>query len=230
MEIETTSDFESCSRRAAELIVAAAERAVGERGRFTLALSGGRSPWRMLEILESLPMPWADTRIFQVDERVAPDGDADRNHTRMEALLRGPMDEHGGELHPMPVTSADLDAAAEQYAATLAGAAGSPAVLDLVHLGLGEDGHTASLVPGDPVLAVADRDVALTGDYQGRRRMTFTYPLINRARARLFVATGAAKREMVARAVSHDPAIPAGWVVAGNTLMLADREAMGEDA
>src|SRR5262249_33736332 len=144
-------------------------------------------------------IPWRAVRIVQVDERVAPDGHSDRNltHVRECLLDRAPLAPE--QIFAMPVESADLEDAAAQYARTLQQIAGSPAVLDLVHLGLGPDGHTASLAPGDPVLSIDDADVALTGPYQGRRRMTLTYPLINRARRVLWVVTGLEKAGMVNR-------------------------------
>ena len=125
----------------------------------------------------------------------------------------------------MPVESADLDEAAARYAQTLVDVAGSPPVLDLVHLGLGSDGHTASLVPGDPVLDVTDADVALTGVYQGRRRMTLTYPVLNRARRVLWLITGEDKAAMLVRLRRGDPAIPAGRVRQDHAVVLADRAA-----
>ena len=161
--------------------------------------------------------------MLQVDERVAPEGHADRNLTHMRESLhaRRPR-EH---IHAMPVESADLDEAAARYAQTLADIAGSPPVLDLVHLGLGADGHTASLIPGDPVLDVTDADVAPTGVYQGRRRMTLTYPALNRARRVLWLITGEDKAAMLVRLRRGDPAIPAGRVRQDHALVLADRAA-----
>ena len=128
----------------------------------------------------------------------------------------------------MPVEAPDLEAAAAQYAMTLRKIAGSPPVLDLVHLGLGPDGHTASLVPGDPVLQVADTDVALTGIYQGRRRMTLTYPILNRSRHVLWLVSGPDKAEMVSRVYAGDTSIPAGRVQREHALMLADRAAASQ--
>jgi 6-phosphogluconolactonase/glucosamine-6-phosphate isomerase/deaminase len=125
----------------------------------------------------------------------------------------------------MPVDGPDLEAAAESYARLLQGVAGSPPVLDLVHLGLGPDGHTASLIPGDPVLDVTDADVALTGAYQGRRRMTLTYPAINRARRILWLVTGAEKAGPLVRLRAADASIPGGRVRQVRALVLADREA-----
>ena len=119
----------------------------------------------------------------------------------------------------MPVWAHDLDAAASMYAADL------PAALDLVHLGLGPDGHTASLVPGDPVLDVTDREVAVTGIYQGRRRMTLTYPALNKARGVLWLVTGEDKVDALQRLLRGDTSIPAGRVAAENALVLADRSA-----
>jgi 6-phosphogluconolactonase len=125
----------------------------------------------------------------------------------------------------MPVDSPDLEAAANQYALNLREIAGAPPVLDLVHLGLGPDGHTASLVPGDPVLDVTDTDVALTQPYQERRRMTLTFPAINRARRILWVVTGAEKAGMLLRLRDGDVTIPAGFVRRDQALVLADRAA-----
>ena len=128
----------------------------------------------------------------------------------------------------MPVEMPDLEAAAKQYARTLTGIAGAPAVLDLVHLGLGPDGHTASLVPGDPVLDVTDSDVGLTDEYMGRRRMTLTYPVINRSRKILWLVTGSEKVPMLARLRAGDTTIPAGRVSREQALVLADRAAAGD--
>ena len=182
MKIDVLPDSDTVAREAANFIAAEARAAVLARGRFLFAVSGGHTPWLMLHALAGEPVPWAEVHLIQVDERVAPAGDPDRNftHIRESLLTRVPL--RAEHVHAMPVEAPDLEAAAEGYARLLQEVAGSPPVLDLVHLGLGPDGHTASMVPGDPVLDVTDADVALTGVYQGRRRMTLTYPTINRAR------------------------------------------------
>ena len=128
----------------------------------------------------------------------------------------------------MPVESPDLEAAAARYAATLGAIAGTPPVLDLVHLGLGPDGHTASLVPGDPVLEVTTADVALTGIYQKKRRMTLTYPIINRSRRILWLVTGSEKVEMLDRLRKGDASIPAGRVRQDQAVLFADKAAAGQ--
>ena len=225
MNVEILADADSVARRAAEVIAGEARAAVKARGRFTLAVSGGRTPWLMLRALGSLDVPWADVHVLQVDERIAPAGHPDRNATHLEAsLLAGPPVGRV-RVHAMPVESADLDEAAARYVQTLVDVAGSPPIVDLVHLGLGTDGHTASLIPGDPALEVADADVALTGVYQGRRRMTLTYPVLNRARRVLWLITGEDKASMLGRLIGADPAIPAGRVRQDNALILADRGA-----
>jgi len=191
-----------------------------------MAASGGTTPWEMLRALANEDVPWPHVHIFQVDERVAPAGHADRNLTHLiDALSHAPI--RPEQIHAMPVAVSNLDAAAQQYAEELSAFAGSPPKLDLVHLGLGADGHTASLVPGDAVLDIVDRDVAMTSVYQGRRRMTLTYPLINRARKVLWLATGAAKAPMLARLRAGDPSIPAGRVRQDNATILADAAAAG---
>ncbi len=190
MKVEVFSDDESTARAAAKFVAAEAAAAVGVRGQFVMAVSGGRTPWIMLRALGNEEVPWERVHVVQVDERVAPAEHPDRNlaHLRETLLDHSPI--RPEQIHAMPVESPDLEAAARQYASTLGEIAGSPPILDLVHLGLGPDGHTASLVPGDPALNVNDVDVAVTGVYQGRRRMTLTYPTINRAHRILWLVTG----------------------------------------
>src|SRR6266571_361257 len=226
MNIEVFDDADSVARAAAAAIAADTRAAIATRGRFALAVSGGHTPWIMLRALAGEDIPWAGVHVCQVDERVAPDGHTDRNltHLRESLLQHAPL--RPEQIHAMPVETADLQAAATQYALALREIAGSPPVLDLVHLGLGPDGHTASLVPGDPVLDVVDRDVAVTGGtYQGRRRMTLTYPMLNRSRRIVWLVTGSEKVDMLARLRAGDRSIPAGRVDQARALVLADRDA-----
>ena len=207
------------------IIAAEAREAVGARGRFVLAVSGGHTPWLMLRALADEDVPWDGVYLFQVDERVAPAGHPDRNWTHLRESLLDHAPLRPDQVHAMPVESPDLEAAAARYAQALGEVAGRPPVLDLGHLGLGPDGHTASLVPGDPVLDVTDADVALTGVYQGRRRMTLTYPVLNRSRRVLWVVTGGEKAGMLARLRAGDASIPAGRVRPEHALVLTDRTA-----
>jgi 6-phosphogluconolactonase len=204
---EVLADPEAAARRGAELIAQAAR----DRESFRLAVSGGHAPWRMFELLGDYALEWERIELFQVDERVAPEGDDDRNLTHLLASL---PDEARASVRPMPVEAEDLDEAAALYADQL------PEALDLVHLGLGPDGHTASLVPGDPVLDVTDRRVAVTGEYQGRRRMTLTYPALEAARSVLWLVTGADKVEALGKLRAGDASIPAGRVRARNAILL----------
>jgi len=223
MKIELLKDEAAVAKRAAEFIAAASRAAVAARGRFVVAVSGGHTPWQMLRLLADEDVPWPSLHVVQVDERIAPAGDPDRNltHLRESLLAHAPLPP--AQLHAMPVEEKDLAAAAAKYAETLRQLAGSPPVLDLVHLGLGPDGHTASLVPNDSVLEVTDKDVALTGGvYQGRRRMTLTYPTIDRARQILWLVTGAEKTPMLARLRAADRGIPGGRVRSDNAVMLTD--------
>jgi len=225
METRILADADAVAREAASVIAAEARAAVATRGRFIVAVSGGHTPWVMLRALAGEDVPWAGVHVIQVDERIAPAGDPDRNltHLRESLLEHAPLPpEH---IHAMPVEEADLEAATRSYVRTLETLAGTPPVLDLAHLGLGPDGHTASLVPDDPVLSVVDRDVALTGVYMKRRRMTLTYPALNRARRILWVVTGAEKAAMLVRLRSGDAAIPAGRIRREQALVLADQPA-----
>jgi len=225
MKIQTLADAESVARAGAALTAAEARAAVASRGRFIVALSGGRTPWQMLRALADESVPWAAVHIVQGDERVAPDGHPDRNLTHLRESLLAHCPIASEQVHAMPVESADLEAASRSYALTLRQVAGAPPVLDLIHLGLGPDGHTASLVPGDPVLDVTGADVALAGPYQGRRRMTLTYPVLNQSRRIVWLVTGEEKAEMLRRVCRRDRSIPAGRVSQAQALVLADREA-----
>ncbi len=215
-ELVVFDDLDALSRAAARLVVDLAHQAVDQDGTFQFAVSGGTTPWKMFAVLVTLDMPWERTVIWQADERVAPGDDPDRNL----AHLREALGDEVAEVRPMPVEEADLDAAAARYGAAL------PRQLHLVHLGLGPDGHTASLVPTDPVLSVQDRPVALTATtYNGRRRMTLTYPGIERARRLLWLVSGADKRWALEKLLAADPSIPAGRVEAGSSVVMADRPA-----
>lgn len=224
MRVEVLSDADAVAQQAATMIANEARIAVSARGSFVFAVSGGRTPWIMLRLLAAEDIPWEGVHIIQVDERVAPEGHADRNLTHLrESLKQSPM--RPEQIHAMDVNAADLHDAARRYSDVLNKIAGSPPVIDLVHLGLGADGHTASLIPGDPVLAVNDADVGMTGVYQGRERMTLTYPLINRSRKILWLVTGSEKAEMLTRLCSADTSIPAGHVQRDVSTILADRAA-----
>ncbi|PWT99479.1 MAG: 6-phosphogluconolactonase [Terriglobia bacterium] len=227
MNLEVVTDSGSVAERAASIIADCAREAIAARGSFVMAVSGGHTPWIMLRRLAAARIPWRAVHIIQVDERVAPAGHPDRNLTHLrESLLASPLPPD--QLYAMPVESPALEAAAGFYAATLRRIAGDPLIIDLVHLGLGPDGHTASLVPGDPVLDIYTSDVALTGPYQGRRRMTLTYPILNRARHILWVVTGEEKAGMVNRLLDGDRSIPAGRVRSDRALLLADSAAAGQ--
>lgn len=225
MREESLADADAVARRAAQLIAAAARDAVAERGWFHLATSGGATPWRMLRYLADEAVPWKRVHLFQTDERVAPDGHPDRNLTHLRASLLAHLPIPPAGVHPMPVNLPDLTAAAARYGETLRAVAGTPPVLDLVHLGLGEDGHTASLLPNDATLEITDADVAATAPYGGRRRLTLTFPLLERARGILWVVAGAAKAPVLERLRRGDRQIPASRVRRDHALLLSDRPA-----
>src|ERR1022692_4219133 len=214
-DLRTLPDPGAVARQAAAYVAQAAAAAVADHGAFTFAVSGGHTPWAMFAELAARDVPWEQVRLFQVDERVAPDGDPDRNLTQLRRSLRGAP----AAVIAMPVTDSDLDAAAAAYGS------GLPDRFDLVHLGLGPDGHTASLVPGDPVLEVSDQLAAVTGGYQGHRRMTLTYPALARADQLLWLVTGAGKKVPLAQLLAGDRSIPAGRVEAARSLVLADQTA-----
>ena len=221
-------DADALAAVGAALLAEELRAALRSRGRASAAFSGGRVG-ALLARLAAEPLPWEALDVFQVDERVAPAGSPDRNLTALAAALVGPGRLPAAALHALPVEDADPARAAARYARALEAAAGRPPVLDVVHLGLGADGHTASLFPGDPVLDVADRDVApTTGAYAGFARVTLTLPALSRARCAVFVASGAEKAPALARLLAGDPAVPAARVAARRLVVLADRAAAPE--
>ena len=228
MQIEVLKDADAVALRASAIIAEQARAAVAARGRFLIVVSGGHTPWVMLRELAKEQVPWEGVHVFQVDERIAPAGDPDRNltHLRESLLSHAPIDP--AHIYAMPVEKPESDAAAAEYARTLETLARSPPVIDLVHLGLGPDGHTASLIPNDPVLHVMHRDVAVTGVHQGRKRMTLTYPVIDRARQILWVVTGEEKVKALSELEKGNKSIPGGRIRRDGALVLADEAAAGK--
>ena len=226
MKTEIFPQAEQVAERAAAYLEQVIREALTHQKSFSLAISGGRTPWEMLKILSKADLPWQRINLFQVDERVAPDGHPDRNLTQLFQAIAGTAMVTQLRIFPMPVTAEDLDAASKEYAEVLNEVTEGKG-LDMIHLGLGTDGHTASLVPGDEVLAVQNRLVACThNSYQGRIRMTLTYPLLNAAKQILWVVTGSEKKEMVQRMLQQDSSIPAGSIRPENALLLVDQAAI----
>lgn len=213
--LQTVSDPNALAAEAALFVAERALAAVADRGRFTVAVSGGTTPWAMLTELARAELPWGSVDMFQVDERVVPLGDPSRNLTHLRECLAGVP----ASLRPMPVDEPDLAAAARDYAEQL------PDRFDLVHLGLGPDGHTASLVPGDPDLEIVDRLVTISQPYQGHRRMTLTYPALERADEILWLISGDEKCDALTKLLAGDTSIPAGRVQAKHSTILADAAA-----
>lgn len=228
MKIEVFSDTSATARAAAAFLAEECRAAIAARGRFVVALSGGTTPWLMVRAFAREDIPWDAVHILQVDERVAAQGTADRNLTHLEETLTENGRMKLSQLYPMPVDYRSLEEAAQRYEQTIASIAGTPPVLDVAHLGLGTDGHTAALAPGDSALQITDAEVAVTGMYQGRRRLTLTYPILNRARRILWLVTGKEKAPVLARLQAGDLSIPAGRVRRDGAVIFADREAAGE--
>lgn len=225
MELKILQSADEVARQAALFIADLIKENVAKKGFFTMAISGGRTPWEMIKILAQENLPWEKVHLFQVDERIAPEGNPERNLTQLFTTIQGTRLMTRLNIFPMRVIAENLEEACEEYASHIQEVTRN-GKLDLIHLGLGSDGHTASLVPGDVVCEVADRDVALTtSPYQGRQRMTLTYPLINRAEKILWLLTGEEKTEMLQRLLNADQEIPGGRVSQNQALIFADEPA-----
>ncbi|MDO8966424.1 6-phosphogluconolactonase [Algoriphagus sp.] len=228
MEIRTFQSADEVAKEAAIYIADRIRENVARKGSFTMAISGGRTPWEMIKELAKEDLHWEKVFLFQVDERIAPDAHPDRNLTQLFKAIEGTKLVLRLNIFPMRVTANNLNEACEEYADHITRLTEN-GKFDLIHLGLGTDGHTASLVPGDAVLAVQDKTVAITGDtYQGRHRMTLTYPLINQAAKILWVITGAEKAEMLNRLLHQDPSIPAGKIDQHHAIVLTEESASVE--
>jgi len=230
MEILVYPDPSSVAQAAADFIERRARECLTQSARFVMAVSGGHTPQPMLRALAERVLGWERVHVFQVDERVAPDGDPERNWTHLQKSLGPLWARIGPRVYPMPVTHADLEAGAAEYAATLLQVTDEVGSIDLVHLGLGDDGHTASLVPNDPALRIRDRDVTVIPPYRGLARMTLTFAAINRARQVLWVVVGADKHPALTRLLQGDSSIPAGLVSDDNATVIADAAAVGGGA
>lgn len=213
MQVIVTTDPAAAALEAALWMASQLRNAVRRRGAASVAISGGRTPAAMFDALGGMDVDWDAVTVFQVDERVAPDGDAARNAVLLESL---PVPR--SRRVAMPVTARDLPAAAARYAA------GLPDRFDVVHLGLGDDGHTASWPPGDPVVDQSAA-VAMSAEYRGHVRMTLTPDVVNAARHRLVLATGADKADPVQRWLLGDPSLPVQRVHRTDTVVVLDEAA-----
>jgi len=225
MQIHVFDDAQGAAEFAASRIATDARSSVAERGSFSVALSGGTSPWPMLSFLAAEDMPWARVHIFQVDERVVPSDDPRWTFEKLRSVLLSRVPLPADNVHPMPVHMDDLQTAAEKYQRTLTKVLGSPPVIDLVHLGLGADGHTGSLVPGSPDAANAVPEVMVSPVYEGSRRITLTYSILSRARTILWFVLGQDKAEMLRRLIRGDTSIPAGRIERSRAVVVADKAA-----
>lgn len=228
MEVRHYADGSDLARSAAELILDDCERALAARtSDYVLGLSGGHTPQLMFHALADLPMPWSRVHIFQVDERVAAAGSEDRNLTHLTDCLLAHVEIPIANVHPMPVESDNLPSACRHYEVELQRVTGG-APIDLLQLGLGDDGHTASLPPDNPILEVRDLAIWHVETFNGLPRMSMTYPLINTAKRIVWLVVGAAKAEMCRRLVASDRTIPASRVAQDNAVLLADGEAAAD--
>jgi 6-phosphogluconolactonase len=224
MRLEVLANAELAAARAAALVARHLREALAARGTATLALSGGTTPRRMFRCLADEDLAWSGVRLFQVDERIVAAGDPRRN-VALLARLAADVSMPSERLHAMPVECEDCAAGARAYTQTLERTAGRPPVLDVVHLGLGEDGHTASLVPGDAASIESLAEVVVTAPYRGTRRMTLTLGVLDRARHRVWLVTGRAKRTVLNRLLGGDDTLVAARVARARSVIVADRAA-----
>jgi 6-phosphogluconolactonase len=230
LETEVLNDPERLAQRAAEWLAAAAK---ASRDRFVVALSGGSTPKRMYQILAGMDLPWQRTHWFWGDERFVPPDDVLSNYRMAREALFDHAPVPAANIHPVPTQGLEPEAAAAAYEAELkrfyGGERLDPAqpVFDITLLGLGPDGHTASLFPGTAVLAERHKWVAAVIGAKDEARITFTYPLLESSRHIAFLVAGAEKRRMLGLLLGGDREIPAGRLSKEHAQVFADSAATG---
>jgi 6-phosphogluconolactonase len=228
MQPVTLADADSVAEEACRRIVRAAQAAQRQRGRFSLALAGGSTPRRAYERLARADVDWQRVHVFWGDERALPPDHRHSNQRMARAAWLDSVSIPPTQIHPMPADLEDLDAAAQGYTQTLRRELGAPPRLDLILLGLGEDGHTASLFPGSAALMEKERLVVATAAPAIAPRLTLTPAAIRAAREILFLVTGAAKAPALRRVLhgAHDPwALPPHAIHRNDAVWLVDRAA-----
>ena len=220
--IQNSAD--AAAEKAAQLIGEYLNEVLSKKPIASIAFSGGRSPIQMFKHLVEQDIDWARVEIFQVDERIAPAGDTARNLTALQQHLFSRVDIPDTQVHAMPVETNNITTSLDEYATRLKTSAGDPPRLDIIHLGLGDDGHTASLPPGDNVLN-SKQLVDICEEFNDYRRMTLTYPVLNMASAIVWLVTGADKQPMLDRLLAGDTQIPAGRVNQAQAILVADKAA-----
>ena len=220
-------DAESAAFEAARHIEKIARELLYKKPLVSIAFSGGTTPAAMFQHLSAMRLDWGRIHIFQVDERIAPPGDAARNSTEFQKLLLERVPLPVAQFHPMPVEAGDLQKAAMDYAAELRTIMGDPPQIDILHLGIGADGHTASLLVGDDVYQ-RKSDVIVSAELGGYRRMTLNFQVLNNAQHIVWLITGSSKRKMLKRMLEKDEDIPAGRVSQANAVVVADSAACPE--
>lgn len=225
MKLHVQSSADAAARKAAQIIADLLNKALSSRPMATVAFSGGSTPNRMFQYLAQQQIDWSRVEIFQVDERIAPAGDPARNIAALQQHLLDHIDIPEQQVFTIPVEASDLDESLESYASQLKTAAGNPPHLDIVHLGLGDDGHTASLPPGDDVLN-SGRLVDICADFNGYRRITLTFPVLDQANSIVWLVAGADKALMLGRLLARDVEIPAGRVSQGRAILVSDEAAV----
>ncbi|MBT4890162.1 MAG: 6-phosphogluconolactonase [Rhodospirillales bacterium] len=224
MKIETCIDAQSVADKCANIIADHMMQAINQHAKFTIAFSGGSTPIPLFQRLSTLTLPWDKVHIFQVDERVAPDGDENRNYNNLKTHLLDHISIPPAQVYAMQVATLSSWKAAETYETLVRKHTGTPPCFDLIHLGLGEDGHTASLIPKDPVLKNSDSYVATSQVYNRYERLTFTYDTINATKCILWQVTGKKKAKMLKRLISGDTKIPAGRIVRDQAIIVTDQQ------